>query len=298
MDLQTFIHPTTNFEIIKYYWPESLSGQANSAAGPFDQMSDIHYRLNREDGTKTCSCGLVYWDSDLPLSSNPWGLSIDDFGHRNHQTGELEPLHKTTVRKHESPTENIYVCEWCSRTSIQNGFFEECGNHKCELANFPESRNIWITARLDVQRKRYLIQLFDQHLEDLDLGFLDIKLGIEGAMISSSSPDFRTALMKLMSDGQLLLSEEVRKWCDEVPDWPSDYVNPKEEELDVFWQTERINQKRYLLDNLDDFGYYKFSNAKLDSKDLVRFTMTKDTFTINAARSNMPLMRMPVIGLK
>ena len=298
MDIKTFMHPTTNFKIMKYYWPESLSGQANSAAGPFDQMSDIHFRIDREDGTKTCSCGLVYWDSELPLSSNPWGLSIDDFGHRNHQTGELEPLHKTAVSKLESPPEHIYVCEWCGTTSMLDGFFEESSNHKCELENLLESRFIWITAGLDVKRKKFSIQLFDQHLEDLDLGFLDIKLGIEGAMISSSSPDFRTALLKLMSDGQLLLSEEVRKWGDEVSDWPNEYVNPTEAELDVFWQTERINQKRYSLDNQEDFGYYKFSNAKFESKSLVRYTMTKDTFTINAARSYMPLMRMPVIGLK
>ena len=298
MDIKTFIHPTTNFEIIKYYWPESLNGQANAAAGPFSQRSEIHYRVDREDGTETCSCGLVYWDSGLPLSSNPWGHSIDDFGHRNHQTGNLESYHESAVRKFASPTEYIFECEWCTKTSLQNGFFEDSSNHKCELEKFPESRNIWITARLEVMRKKFLIQLFDQHLEDLDFGFLDIKLGLEGAMISSSSPDFRASLLKLLGEGQLLLSEEVRKWCDEVPDWPNEYVNPTEAELDVFWQTERINQKRYSLDNLNDFGYYKFSNAKFESKSLVRYTMTKDTFTINAARSNMPLMRMPVIGLK
>ena len=297
MDIKTFIHPTTNFEIIKYYWPESLSGQANSAAGPFEQMSDIHCRFNRKNGTKTCSCGLVYWDSNLPLTSNPWGLSNDDFGHRNHQTGELEPLQKTALRKFELPTEHIYVCEWCGTTSMQDGFFEESSNHKCELENLPESRDIWITAALDVQRKKFSFRLFDQHLEGQDLGFLDIKLGVQGAMVSSSSPDFRTALMKLLGDGQLLLSEEVRKGGDEVSDWPSEYVNPTEEELDVFWKTERENRKRYFLDNLEDFGYYKFSNAKFESKSLVRYTMTKDIFTIHAARCNMPLMRMPVINL-
>jgi hypothetical protein len=298
MDIQTFIHPTTKIEIIKYYWPESLSGQANSAAGPFDQMLDIHYTVNRENGTKTCSCGLVYWDSNLPLDSNPWGLSIDDFGHRNHQTGELEPVHKTAVKKLESPTEHIYVCEWCGTTSMQEGFFDESNYHPCELENLPESRFIWITASLDVQRKKFSIQLFDQHPEQPDRGFLDIKLSVEGATISSSSPDFRATLTKTLADGQLLLSEEVRKWCDEVSDWPSEYVNPTEEELDVFWEIERKNQKRYSLDNLEDFGYYKFSNVKSESKSLVRYTMTKDTFTINAERSNMPLMRMPVIGLK
>ena len=298
MDIKTFIHPTTNFEIIKYYWPESLNGQANEAVGPFDQLSDIHYRLDREDGTKTCSCGLVYWDSNLPLNSNPWGLSIDDFGHRNRQTGELEPLHKTAVRKHESPTEHIYVCEWCGTTSTLEGFFEESEDHKCELENLLESRFIWITAGLDVKTKKFSIQLFDQHLEHLDLGFLEIKLGIEGAMISSNSPDFRTALSKLLGEGQLLFSEEVRKDSDEVPGWPSEYVNPTESELDVFWQAERTNHDRYWLDDSEDFGYFKFSNSPFESNSLVRYSLTKDTLTINAARSNMPLMRMPVIGLK
>jgi hypothetical protein len=296
MDIKSFIHPTTNFEIIKYYWPESLTGQANSAAGPFDQMSDIHYRVNRENGTKTCSCGLVYWDSGLPLSSNPWGLSIDDFGHRNHQTGELEPLYKTSVIKLESPTENIYECEWCYKPSTR--VFNEGNAHNCELENPPESRDIWITTRLDVQRKKFSIQLFDQHLKDLDLGCLDIKLGIEGAMISSGNPDFRTALVKLLGDGQLLLSEEVRKWCDEVSDWPSEYVNPTEQEFNVFWETERNDQKRYRLDNVEDFGYFKFSDSGFESNSLVRYTMTKETFTINAPRSNVPLMRMLVIGLE
>lgn len=298
MDIKTFIDPATNFEIIKYYWPESLNGQANAAERTSDQLSDIHYRFDREDGTKTCSCGLVYWDSNLPLNSNPWGLSIDDFGHRNRQTGELEPLHKTAVRKLESPTEHIYVCEWCGKTSMQDGFFGEGNAHECELESLPESRDIWITARLDVQRKKILIQLFDQHPEHPDLGYFDIKLGLEGAMVSSHSPDFRTSLLKLLGEGQLLLSEEVRKWGDEVSDWPTDYVNPTEVELDVFWQTERINQKLYSLDNLNDFGYFKFSNSHFEIKSLVRYTMTKDTFTINAARSNVPIMRMPVIGLE
>jgi len=298
MDIKTFIHPTTNFEIIKYYWTESLSDQANSAAGPFEQMSDIHYRFNRKNGTKTCSCGLVYWGSNLPLTSNPWGLSNDDFGHRNHQTGELEPYHKSAVRKLKSPTEHIFECEWCGTTSMQDGFFDESNDHKCELDSLPESRNIWITARLDVQRKKFSIQLFDQHPDQLDLGYLDIKLSVEGATISSSSPDFRATLTKMLADGQLLLSEEVRKWCDEVSDWPSEYVNPTEQEFNVFWETEKEIQNRYWLDNVEDFGYFKFSDYGFESNSLVRYTMTKETFTINAPRSNVPIMRMPVIGLE
>jgi len=298
MDIQTFIHPTTNIEIIKYYWPESLSGQANSAAGPFDQMFDIHYRFDRENGTKTCSCGLVYWGSNLSLGANPWGLSIDDFGHRNHQTGEPESYHKSAVRKFEAPTEHIFECEWCGTTSIQDGFFDETNDHNCELDSLPESRNIWITARLDVQGRKFSIQLFDQHPEQLDLGLLDIKLGIQGAMISSQSPDVCTNLLELFGDGQLLLSEEVRKWCDEVSDWPSEYVNPTEQEFNVFWETEKEKQNRYWLDNVEDFGYFKFSDYGFESNSLVRYAMTKEIFTINASRSNVPIMRMPVIGLE
>ena len=297
MDIQTFIHPATNFEIMKYYWPQSLSGQVNSAAGPFGQISDIHYRFDREDGTKTCSCGLVYWDSNLPLDSNPWGLSIDDFGHRNHQTGELEPCHMSAVRKFESPTEHIFECEWCGTTSMHEGFFDESNYHQCELENLPESRFIWITASLDVQGKMFSLQLFDQHPENLDFGFLEIKLGLEGAIISSSSPNFRVALLKRLIGGQILLSEEVRKGSGEASGWPSEYVNPIEEELDVFWETERQEHNQYSLENLDDFGYFKFSDSKFERNSLVRYTMTKETFTINAPRSNVPLMRMPVIGL-
>ena len=298
MDIKTFMHPTTNFEIIKYYWPESLTGQANSAAGPFDQIFDIHYTVHRENGTKTCSCGLVYWDSGLPLSPNPWGLSIDDFGHRNHQTGELEPLYKTSVRKLESPAELIFECEWCGTSSMHDGFFDESNDHKCEVENLPESRLIWTVARLEIQQKKFVILLFDEHLEHLNLGFLEIKLGLEGAMISSSSPDFRAALSTLLGDRQLLLSEEVRKNIGDFSDWPSEYVNSTDVELDVYWETERKNQKHYSLDNLEDFGYFKFSDSTVETNGLVRYSMTKETFTINAPRSNVPLMRMLVIGLE
>jgi len=298
MDIQIFRHPATNFEIIKYYWPESLSGQANSAAGPSNQMSGIHYKFEREDGRKTCSCGLVYWGSDLPLSSNPWGLSIDDFGHRNHQTGELEVYYKSGVRKAESPTEYIFECDWCGTTSMQDGFFDESHNHKCELENLPESRFIWTVARLEIQNKKFRIRIFDENPENLDFGFLDLKLALEGATASSSSPDFQTALKKMLADGQLLLSEEVREGSGELSDWPSEYVNPTDEELGLHWEAERQNKKRYFLDNGEDSGYFKFSNAAIESDGLVRYTMTREAFTINAARSNMPLMRMPVIGLE
>jgi hypothetical protein len=222
---------------------------------------------------------------------------MDDFGHRNHQTGELEPYHKSAVRKLESPTEHIFECEWCGTTSMQDGFFDESNDHKCELANLPDSRSIWITASLDVQRKKFSLQLFDQHPERLDLGFLDIKLGLEGATISSSNPDFRASLTEMLADSQLLLSEELRKGSDELSDWPSEYVNPTEAELELFWETEQKNKSRYLLSNMEDFGYFKFSNATFESNSLVRYSMTKEAFTINAARSNMPIMRLPIIGL-
>jgi hypothetical protein len=298
MDIQTFRNSATNFEIIKYYWPESLSGQANSATGHFKHLPDLHYMFTRENGTRTCSCGLVYWGPSLPLDSNPWGLSMDEFGHRNHQTGELEPYHKSAVRKLQSPTEHIFECEWCGTTSMQDGFFDESNDHKCELGNLPDSRLIWITASLDVQRKKFSLPLFDQHPERLDLGLLDIKLGLEGATISSSSPDFRASLNKMLADGQLLISEELHKGSDELSDWPSEYVNPTQAEIELFWETEQKNKNRYLLSNMEDFGYFKFSNATFGSNSLVRYTMTKEAFTINAARSNMPIMRMPVIGLR
>jgi hypothetical protein len=296
MDIQTFRHPATNFEIIKYYWPESLSGQANSATGPFNHLPDIHYMFTRENGTSTCSCGLVYWGSNLPLDSNPWGLSMDDFGHRNHQTGEYEPYHKLAVRKFKSPTEHIFECEWCRTTSIQDEFFDESKNHQCELENLPDSRLIWITASLEVQRKKLSLQLFGQQPERQDLGFLVIKLGLEGATISSSNPDFRATLNNMLAEGQLLLSEELREVSDEASDWPSEHVNPTETELELFWEIELENKSRYFLGNLENFGYFKFSNTTFESDSLVRYTMTKEAFTINAARSNMPLMRIPVIG--
>jgi hypothetical protein len=222
---------------------------------------------------------------------------MDDFGHRNHQTGELEPYHKSAVRKLESATGHIFECEWCGTTSMQDGFFDESNDHKCELANLPDSRSIWITASLDVQRKKFSLQLFDQHPERLDLGFLDIKLGLEGATISYSNPDFRASLNEMLADSQLLLSEELRKGSDELSDWPGEYLNPTEAELELFWETEQKNKSRYLLSNSEDFGYFKFSNATFESNSLVRYTMTKEAFTINAARSNMPIMRMPIIGL-
>jgi hypothetical protein len=296
MDIKTFRHPATNFEIIKYYWPESLSGQANSATGPFNHLPDIHYMFTRENGTSTCSCGLVYWGSNLPLDSNPWGLSMDDFGHRNHQTGEYEPCHKLAVRKLEPPTEHIFECEWCRTTSIQDDFFDESKNHQCQLEKLTDSRLMWITASLEVQRKKLSLQLFDQHPESLDHGFLEIKLGLEGATISSSNPDFRETLNKMLAESQLLLSEELREVSDESSDWPSEYVNPTEKELEFFWEVEIENKSRYFLGNLEDFGYFKFSNTTFQSNSLVRYTMTKDAFIINAARSNMPIMRIPVIG--
>ena len=297
MEIKNLIHPSTNFEIIKYYWPESLSGQANSAAGPFGQMSDMHYRYTRECGTKTCSCGLVYWDSNLPLDSNPWRLSIDDFGHRNHQTGEFEAYHKSLVNKFGSPTEKIFECEWCQTTSILDGFFDESNDHRCELENPSESRFVWTVTRMHLQSKKFFIKLFEERLESLDFGCLETKLGLEGASVFSRSPYFRTAVSELLDDGSLLLSEEIRQGEDEVTDWPSDYVNPTEQEMDLFWEAEKENHNRYLMDNPEDFGYFKFWKLPVESHNLVRYTVTKETFTINAPRSNVPLMRLPVIWL-
>jgi hypothetical protein len=155
---------------------------------------------------------------------------------------------------------------------------------------------MWITASLEVQRKKLSLQLFDQHPESLDYGFLEIKLGLEGATISSSNPDFRATLNKMLAEGQLLLSEELREVSDEVSDWPSEYVNPTETELELFWEIELENKSRYFLGNLENFGYFKFSNTTFESDSLVRYTMTKEAFIINAARSNLPVMRIPVIG--
>jgi len=297
MEILTFIHPITNFEIVKYYWSDSLSGQANSAARPFSEILDTHYPHTRGDGTNTCSCGLVIWNLNLQPKPNPWGISLDDFGHRNHQTGEPEPLHKSSFREHSSHGSPIFECEWCGLSSMLDGFFDSDNEHLCEFESLPEDRFIWTAARLEVEPKSFSMQLFQENLEQLILGSLEIKLTIEGAFISSTSPEIHTVLSKLLDEGQLLLSEEVRRASDIDSEWPLQYENPSVEDFETFWSDEKLNDSRYWSENLQDFGYFKFWNSEISGNSLVRYTMTRDTFTINAARSNVPLIRIPVIWL-
>ena len=297
MEIRSFIHPTTNFEFIKYYWPDSLSGQANSASRSLGELSEVHTPHNREDGTKTCSCGLVFWNLNLQPNTNPWGISLDDFGHRNHQTGDPEPLHKTSFREHSQSESPIFECEWCGSSSMLDGFFNGDNEHLCGLENLPEDRFIWTAARLEVEPKSFTMRLFQENLEQLNFGLLDIKLTLKGAFISSTSPEIHTLLPKLLNEGQLLLSEEVRRDSEIDSDWPPQYVNPSAKDFEEFWSEEKLTDSRYWLHNLQDFGYFKFSNAGISVDSLVRYTMTKDIFTINAPRSNVPVIRIPVIWL-
>jgi hypothetical protein len=100
-----------------------------------------------------------------------------------------------------------------------------------------------------------------------------------------------------LDEGQLLLSEEVRRDSEIDSDWPLQYVNPSAKDFEEFWSDKKLTDSRYWSENLQDFGYFKFSNSEVSGNSLVRYTMSRDTFTINAPRSAVPLIRIPVIWL-
>jgi hypothetical protein len=299
MEIRSFLHPTQKFEVLKYYWPESLRGESNFAGKSFNALTETHHPVTREDGTRTCSCGLVYWGtSDIPLQS--LGFRLDEIGHRNHQTGDFEPVYKTIVRDGSSPENQHFICEWCGSSSSVGTFFDDSRSHNCDLENNPESREIWITAMLEMQGKNFSLPTFDKWINDLYVGSLKIELTIEGATVSPFSPDFVSDLTNLLEGGPLLMSEEVRRGANSSDqfDWPLDYINPTQEEFDAFWKDEIASDAKYwITPKVEDWGLYKFSASEVQSNSLVRYVMTKDEFVINAPRSNVPQMRMPVKGL-
>jgi hypothetical protein len=153
---------------------------------------------------------------------------------------------------------------------------------------------------LEMQGKNFSIAAFDKWINDIYVGSLQIELTTEGAAVSSFSRDFVSDLTNLLEGGPLLMSEEVRRGSNssDQSDWSLDYINPTQEEFDAFWRDEMASDAKYwITPKVEDWGLYKFSASEVQRNSLVRYMMTKDEFVINAPRSNVPLMRMPVKGL-
>jgi hypothetical protein len=324
MEIQKVTFPNHPMQIFRHYYPNSLQGQENGAEKLVDIEPDVHSKITRPDGIDTCTCGLVYVQED-----SHW---MGHYGHRNHQTGELQPVARIkdeyTSPKGVTSVTISYRCEYCGSDEIgDRNFFsvKEPGSrrkniHSCATDDFPLSRFEFEEAR-NYFHYRFPNSFFftptPNSLYFQTLGNVSVSVDSTGARLSGTGTHFREAMLELLTNRSMLMSVKSKR-LQEIADkiYPSEVFNS--------WRVSD-NRPNWLWHSRPGYeyasnGYIKFSSEEVHHTDLVepnwaswdvlfesahealnfktvQSKMTKDHFIVYGDKIALPLAQVPVIGL-
>jgi hypothetical protein len=320
MEIQKITFPNHPMEIFRHYYPNSLQGQENGAEKLVDIEPDVHSKVTRPDGVETCTCGLVYLHEDSHWMGN--------FGHRDHQTGELQPVARIrdeyTSPKGVSSVTTSYRCEYCGSDEIgDRNFFsiKEPGSrrkniHSCETDDFPLARWEFMEAGHNFYRKRFFFTPTPNSLYFETLGNVSVVVDSSGARLSGTGTHFKEAMLELLTNRSMLISEDSKRMQEIASEiYPKDVLNA--------WRVSdtRPNWIWHSGPRSEDGsrGYIKFSGEEVQhlsnkskwiwadpEPDLahetstfktIQFKMTKDHFIVYDDKLALPVAQVPVLGL-
>jgi hypothetical protein len=321
METQIITFPGHPLQLFRHYYPNSLQGQENGAEKLVEIEPDVHSEIKRPDGVETCTCGLVYLNDE-----SGW---VGNFGHRHHQTGELQPVARIkdeyTSPKGVASVTTSYRCEYCGSDEISDShFFSSKGPgsrrkniHTCVTEDFPLSR--W---ELEDGRRRFRYEKFfftptPNSIYFETLGNVSVIVDSTGARLSGTGTHFEEAMYELLSNRSMLISEAKERLLE-----ISEELSAKR----VFdpW---RVSDSRHNwiyrrnLNTMDgSYGFVKFSNEEVKHLSYetfwpwadqnydfetetshfrtVQFKMTKDYFIVYSDKIALPVAQVPVLGFE
>lgn len=322
METKKITFPNYPMELFRYYYPNSLQGQENSAENLIDIEVDVHTKITREGGIETCTCGLVFVND-----SSGWR---EHYGHRNHKTGELQPVARVKAEyvshRGVASVTTSYRCEHCGSNEISDpGFFSVKGPgsrrkniHSCALDDLILAREEFQDARSYFHKRRFFFSPTPNSYYFETLGNVSVIVDSSGARLSGTGTHFQQAMLELLSNQSMLISEsqerleEISKsfslgevfdpWrvSDTRTNWlyrsnpgfingPYGYIRFSSEEVkNLSCETLTWSDSNF---NLNFFYDDTFTHKT------VMFQMTKNHFIVYGDKLALPVAQVPVIGL-
>lgn len=318
MEIQKVTFPNHPLELFRHYYPNSLQGQENSAEKLLEIESDVHSKITRPDGIETCTCGLVYVHDD-----SHW---MGHYGHRNHQTGELQPVARIkdeyTSPKGVTSVTTSYRCEYCGADEIgDRNFFSVKGPgsrrkniHSCVTDDFPMSRCEFQEARHYFYWKHFFFTPTPNSLYFETLGNVSVIVEPSGARLSGTGTHFQEAMLELLTNRSMLISVESKR-MQEIADkiYPGDVFNQwrvSDNRPNWIWQSNPGSTEgphgyiKFSSEEVQHLGYktdWPWANPDPDfiqetfTFKTVQFKMTKDHFIVYGDKIALPLFQVPAI---
>jgi hypothetical protein len=314
MEIKKITFPNHPMELFRYYYPNSLQGQENSAENLMELSPDVHTKVRREDGTETCSCGLVYASEWLGWDSH--------YGHRHHQTGELQPVARVKDEYFYSDATSggettSYRCEYCGADEVGDlNFFSSKTSgskinnvHNCVTDDFPLARQEFLEGLRLFQFQQFFFTPTPNSKYLSSIGNVSLIADPSGLRVNATGENYRETLLKLLENRALLISlpmSEIwelsamhagahKPW--KVSDTRENWYyrkDPNNSSPDGFISISplEVSDLSFSKDNV--WGDPDFVEEKITG---VKCKMTKDYFVVYGNRNAIPVAQVPVLGL-
>lgn len=299
MDTNIIKYPHSELEILRHYYPDSLIGQANGIDPNIQPEPDVHMDFTREDGSESCSCGLIYLDSPYQR-----------YGHRNHLTGLPEPVFKYLSpdaylrREYEDmyddeSTEIRVSCERCAMSMTQSVYQSKGSSHDCWMEPYEQAHCSMENA------KRVIIDQALHFKLDIENGIMNQPMYItltptlDGLKISPSDSTHTEVLSKLLETKTIVFSEEGhRNFLSLEPTPEMLRVQKKNDEDIIGFLIESDSHSKYRVSYGGGEGWFRVIDADSELPISTRFALTKQYFTRHCISSGVPVLRIPTIQTK
>lgn len=299
MDTNIIKYPHSELEILRHYYPDSLIGQANGIVPKIQPEPDVHMDFTREDGSESCSCGLIYLDSPYQR-----------YGHRNHLTGLPEPVFKYLSpdaylrRKYDDiyndeSTETRINCERCAMSMTYSVYLSRGSSHDCWMEPYEQ-------AHCSIENAKRVI--IDQALHfklDTEIGFMDehvyvtLTPTLDGLKISPTDSSHKEAISRVLETKTIVFSDEAYKNYLEIePSKAMQKVDAKnKDDLNKFRVDAEILSK-YRVSFGGGEGWFRVIDAGAELPHGTRFSLSKHFFSRHCISSGIPVLRIPTIQTK
>jgi hypothetical protein len=291
MDTKIIKYPHSELEIFRYYFPDSLIGQANGVEAEIQPEPDIHMDLTREDGAETCSCGLLYLDSPYQR-----------YGHRNHRTGLPEQVFKFLSaegyrnRGDQDYAKNIWVnCERCAMSIKYSDYLSKRSSHDCWMEHFEQAHCSMENAKRMIidQTLHFKLDLVGKHSDEVV--HVSLAPTLDGLKISTSDPTHLEALLTFLETKTIVFSEEALVnylLIEPSPETQRAFAK-NDDDMNKFLIGSK-SHSNYRLSYGGGEGWFRAIPADSELPLGTRYSLTRQQFSRHCIGTGVTVLRIPV----
>jgi len=290
MDTHIIKYPQSELAIFRYYYPDSLIGQTNGIDPQLQPEPDVHMDFSREDGSETCSCGLLYLDSPYQR-----------YGHRNHRTGLPEQVFKFLSaegyrnRNGADYSKNVWVnCERCAMSMKYSDYLSRQSSHDCWMEHFEQAHCSMETAKRMIidQTLHFKLGLLGKQSDEVV--YVSLAPTLDGLKISTADPAHLEALLTFLESKTIVFSEEALVdylLIEPSPEMQRAFAK-NDDDMNKF-VIESESHSNYRLSYGGGEGWFRVIASDSELPLGTRYSLTKQEFSRHCIGTGLPVLRIP-----